>query len=624
MKRAFKSVSAAMLAAVLTTAAPSLAAAAETAAVITAADSERSQTETMYITKTCYSYEKNSSKADKVKRLYKGAAVEVASETKSFYKLKDGSYVFKKNVGEMRINWTVTRYKTPLTRYIAKDGTKARSGALPGSEIVDTLNEGEKLTIVGRTNSGFYKLQDGSYVRQTSVTAAKPVQSDSPDEGRVLNIWCWNDELQQRVISFYPGYKDNGDGTGTIGDVKVVWTINPNIDNGYQITLDAALLKQDRNYSNLISCDCLSGIGAAACSCSTADNIIDMFLVEADFADKYINSYFTLPVSDVGITDADTAGMYEYTKQIGTDENGVLKAVSWQAHSGAFAYRRSVAKEVLGTDDPEEVRKYVADWDTFNETAAKMKEKGYYMLSGYDDAYRTFSNNLSSPWVNGNNEIVIDQSLISWVKQTKEFTDKGYNNGSNMWSYQWMLDQSPGGRAFGFFYPTWGVNFVLPGNAGEEDYGDWAVCYGPQPYYWGGTWLCASYQTDNKTLVGDIMYQLTCNDEIMEQMTRDPYAQDYTNSMTAMAAIAADADYGSEFLGGQNHIAVFDEIAKSIDMSSITGYDALLNEQFRYSFTDYFMGNVDFETALNNFYCSAVVIFPNLSVPKDVPSDPFG
>ena len=32
-----------------------------------------------------------------------------------------------------------------------------------------------------------------------------------------------------------------------------------------------------------------------------------------------------------------------------------------------------------------------------------MKQAGYYMLSGYDDSYRAFSNNMSSPWVQGIN-----------------------------------------------------------------------------------------------------------------------------------------------------------------------------------------------------------------------------
>lgn len=43
----------------------------------------------------------------------------------------------------------------------------------------------------------------------------------SADTGSVLNIYCWNEEFKSRVTDHYPGYTDNGDGTGAIGDVKV-------------------------------------------------------------------------------------------------------------------------------------------------------------------------------------------------------------------------------------------------------------------------------------------------------------------------------------------------------------------------------------------------------------------
>ncbi len=451
------------------------------------------------------------------------------------------------------------------------------------------------LSLVGCANDETSTSDAGNDAGNSTVTDGGDAgNTDAAEEGKVLNIWCWNDEFQQRITKFYPGYTDNGDGTGKIGDVVVKWTINPNADNGYQIPLDAALLDQDN---------------------VAADEKIDIFLIEADYADKYVNSDYSLPVSAVGITDADTAEMYTYTKEIATDANGALKAVSWQAAPGLFAYKRSIAKAVLGTDNPDEVQTYVADWAKFDETAKKMKDAGYFMLSGYDDAYRTFSNNVSAPWVNDANEIVIDANILKWVEQTKTYTDNGYNNKNSLWSDGWAADQGPDGKVFGFFYSTWGINFTLVGNAGEAGWGDWAVCYGPQSYYWGGTWLCASYQTDNKSLVRDIMYNMTCNAEVMTPITTTPGVEDYTNNMAAMEAVA-NSDFKSDFLGGQNHIALFTENAKKIDMSNISAYDQGLNETFQAAFKDYFDGNVDYDTALANFYTNATVKYPELKKPE--------
>ena len=109
-----------------------------------------------------------------------------------------------------------------------------------------------------------------------------------------------------------------------------------------------------------------------------------MFLIEADYALKYVNSDYTLDVKDVGLTDDDLKDMYQYTKDIATDSKGKLKATTWQATPGLFAYRRSIAKDVLGTDDPDKVQEALSTWDKFDKVAEQAAAKGYKMLSGYD------------------------------------------------------------------------------------------------------------------------------------------------------------------------------------------------------------------------------------------------
>ena len=329
--------------------------------------------------------------------------------------------------------------------------------------------------------------------------AMSSLASVSLAEGSVLNVWCWNDEFQSRFNAYYPEVKEVAEdkSTTTLNDGTIVkWTINPNADNNYQNKLDEALLAQES---------------------AADDDKIDMFLIEADYALKYVDSPYTLDVrADIGLTDDELAGQYKYTQDIATAD-GVLKGVTWQATPGLFAYRRSIAKDVLGTDDPAEVQTYLSDWDKFNEVAAKAAEKGYKMLSGYDDSYRTFSNNVSAPWVDGTT-VKVDANIMKWVEQTKEFTDKGYNNKSKLWDNTWAADQGPEGKVFGFFYSTWGINFTLLGNSlatpvaegGKEEvgngiYGDYAVCEGPQSYYWGGTWICAAAGTDNAETIKNVM-----------------------------------------------------------------------------------------------------------------------
>ncbi|HLR34776.1 MAG TPA: ABC transporter substrate-binding protein [Tissierellales bacterium] len=446
----------------------------------------------------------------------------------------------------------------------------------------------------------------------TDDEGEEPVDStpDVGEEGKVLNIWGWNDEFKGLFERYFV---DEG---LLPDDVEVKFTLVPNDDNAYQNALDEALLGQAN---------------------APDDEKIDLFLVEADYALKYVDSDYTIDIlNDVGLKQEDIQGQYKYTQEIVTDGDGVIKGSSWQATPGLFAYRRSIAKDVLGTDDPEAVQEALSTWEKFHEVAEEANKKGYKMLSGYDDSYRTFSNNMSNPWVDENNNIVLDDNIVNWIKQTKEFTDKGYNNKTQLWEDPWAADQGSEGKVFGFFYSTWGINFTLLGNAldtplpdgltatsdpeafeeattGNGIFGDYGVVEGPQNYYWGGSWLCAAAGSDNLDLVQEIMRTMTCDEKTLTNITKD--TQDFTNNIKAMETLAQDDEFASAFLGGQNHIKLFTESAKGIDMSNISPYDQGLNEGIQTAFKDYFNGTIDYDTALDNFYNAAIEKYPELKRP---------
>ena len=100
----------------------------------------------------------------------------------------------------------------------------------------------------------------------------------SGDAGKTLNIWCWNDEFQSRFNDYYPEVEkvSKDKSTTTLKDGTVVkWTINPNENNNYQNKLDEALLNQEK---------------------ASADDKIDIFLIEADYALKYVDSDYTMDI----------------------------------------------------------------------------------------------------------------------------------------------------------------------------------------------------------------------------------------------------------------------------------------------------------------------------------------
>ena len=352
------------------------------------------------------------------------------------------------------------------------------------------------MALVSMALAGAMILPMAAMAGETEAAAA------AADEGKVLNIEVWNEEFKSRITDHYPGYEKTDDTHGKIGDVTVNWIITPNDDNAYQNNLDTVLP------------------GNADAS---ADDKVDMFLIEADYAKKYIDAdaNVAMPLKDLGITSDDLSKQYKYTQDVVTDANGDLRGTSWQACSAGLIYNRAAAKEVLGTDDPAEVQKAVADWDTYNETAKKMADAGYLMQSTVNDTYRVYSNNVSGPWVQ-DGKVVIDDNIKKWVDDSKAQVDAKETTTAELWSDDWSKGFYPEGKVFCYFGPAWLINFSM--KADDEKsiaaQGGWGLVNGPQGFFWGGTWICAAQGTDNPSLVKDIMLKMTTDDDIMKEIAQ--------------------------------------------------------------------------------------------------------
>lgn len=435
----------------------------------------------------------------------------------------------------------------------------------------------------------------------TTTEAAKDDASDATseaevsgsDEGKVLNIYAWNEEFKSRITDHYPGYEEVDATHGKIGDVDVVWTITPNNDNAYQNNLDQQLLKQ---------------------ADASADDKIDIFLVEADYALKYSDTDYTMAVSDLGITDDELANQYDYTKKILEDSNGVLKGVSWQSTPGALIYNREIAKDMWGSDDPAEVQKHVSDWDTFYATGSELAAKGYKLTATVNDSYRVYSNNVSSKWVE-DGKLNIDPQFKAWADAEKASYEAGQTTTGDLWSDEWSAGFYPDGKVFAYFGPAWLINFSM----GQDDEksiahaGGWGATEGPQAFYWGGTWICAATGTDNPTLVADIMRKMTTDETILKDIVSKD--SDCINNKNVLSSLVSDDSFGFSVLGGQNPFGLFTENVEKIDLSNLSAYDQGCNESFQKIMKDYFSGQyATYDEAIEAFKQDVATKYPAITV----------
>ena len=422
--------------------------------------------------------------------------------------------------------------------------------------------------------------------------------AESTEEGKVINIYSWNDEFRTRLEAVYPEVESTSE-DGTVTTLKdgteIHWIINPNQDGVYQQKLDEALLNQ---------------------ADAAADDKVDIFLSETDYVFKYTDAdaNVAMPLTDLGIDpDTDLADQYDFTKTTASDQNGVQRGSTWQCCPGLLVYRRDIAKDVFGTDDPQKVGEKVKDWDTLKATAGELKEKGYYTFASYADTFRLYGNSIDEPWVESGDTVVkVNQNIMDWVSDSKEWLDAGYFDSTvkGQWNDDWNKAMSSSSKVFAFLFPAWGIDFTLnPNWDGEE--GAWAVTNPPQEYNWGGSYIHACTGTDNPEHVKDIILSLTADKDNLLKISKDYL--DYTNTVSGMQEAAQSDEFASDFLGGQNAYEYYAPVAENIQIAPLSAYDQGCVELIQNSFSDYFQGNVDFDRAKENFETAIKERYPDIT-----------
>jgi hypothetical protein len=160
----------------------------------------------------------------------------------------------------------------------------------------------------------------------------------------------------------------------------------------------------------------------------------------------------------------------------------------------------------------------------------------------------------------------------------------------------------------GYFVSTWGFGgFALTAAGGEggATYGNWAVCEGPQPFFWGGTWIVVNPKTDNGEEARDFIISATSDeDQMSAYATSKP---EYVNNSKVMDdLISSDTVFNkviTDNMGGQNFYAALAENAKTINFNGlITEYDAKVKADFIDAVkTEYLEGGASWEDTVEAF-----------------------
>lgn len=454
------------------------------------------------------------------------------------------------------------------------------------------------------TATAFVGCGDEESSSSSSSSESSSSEAESPAEGEESPAEGEESPAEGEDAGAAEGQLDASVGVG--GDTFTVAAWNPD-DVPYLIAqwkgLDYKTVAQDLADKKVEGIDFISfGVGGGDASerydqIFTAGDDLDVYFCEADWALNYINDdEKTLDLAKLGLTDATWPNIYSYTDDIGKSESGVRKGISWQAAAGGFAYRADLAEEYLGAKTPEEMQAQVADWDKFVAAATTVNEKSNGSVALADSLgglWQAFACSRTTPWVQ-DGVVQIDDFCQKFADTAKSLWDINGVTKNGQWTDEWTASGVQG-NVMGYFVSTWGFGgFFLDAAGGAPDeeagkeagaqYGKWALCQGPTPYYWGGTWIVVNPKTDNGEEARDFIISATADEAQMKEYAVNK--PEYVNNSAVMdELIAADTVFNESITGNfkdnQNIYATLAENAKSINFNGlITAYDATCKTKF--------------------------------------------
>ncbi len=427
--------------------------------------------------------------------------------------------------------------------------------------------------------------QSAGATATTAPTQPAVVQVTDDPAVKVINIMSFTKEVPDMLTKYKELHSDF--------KYEVKTQIVSTTDGLYQPALDTALS-------------------------SGGDATPDIYTAEAAFVLKYTQgegAKYAAPYVDLGIDvekltkEADIA---KYTIDMGTNTDGKLVGLGYQATGGAFIYRRSIATATWGTDDPTQIKDKIGPgWDKFFAAAKDLKAKGYAIVSGDGDIWHAFENSSDKGWlVDG--KLHIDPKREQFLDYAKELKDNGYSNNTTDWTDAWYADMTKTAKTqvFGFFGPAWLINYVLADHSGgkkigEGTYGDWAACEPTIGFMWGGTWILGNKDTKIKKTVGDIISWITLDssDTGLQYFWANGTLNGPggTKDTVASGTVMSKSDGKLDFLNGQNMFEVFVPAGKNARGDNKTPLDESINKAFRDQVNVYTAGKKSKEQAIADF-----------------------
>ncbi len=392
-----------------------------------------------------------------------------------------------------------------------------------------------------------------------AMTGSAAEAETNTDLSGTLEVWGWTTDPQYQIEAFEKAYPN----------VTVNYTmIGTDYDTKMQTIVDNRTEGPDVFYADV----------------KTVKNYIESDAWETLNADPY----------NIDVSDSE-----DYTVKLGSDSDGNVKALSYQATPGGFWYKRDLAKKYLGTDDPDEISEMLSTTEGMLDVAEKLKEGSNgetHMFASYKDLWQFANYGMRSvAWVDGN-KFQMDDYIPEFFDLAKTVRDNDYDAKIDTWSEAWYASCADD-SVFGYAEPTWGLQYVIQTGAPDSE-GNWGLASMPAAYFNGGSYLGIYQESQNKELAAEYVKFVCTNKDFLTQYANDK--GDYT-SLKSVNKEIADGGYEEPWCAGQNTFKFFSDQMDKINTDIVTKYDDTIGNLMLNNVDLYLNGQLDKDAAIAQF-----------------------
>jgi len=267
----------------------------------------------------------------------------------------------------------------------------------------------------------------------------------------------------------------------------------------------------------------------------------------------------------------------DFALPLDMNEKGEIVTLQEDATMAGIAYKRDLAKQYFGTDDPAELEKMFNSWDAFAAKAAEVEQKSggkVHLFDGlFEDGYRMIGGEYTEPFVKDGKLNTEATFLPMYRTMEKLVKAKAFGNFES-WTAPWNASFANNSVIF-YPCPTWFVPVVIKANdkKGAGNYGLMKAPIGG--FSWGGTGLSIPKDAKNKELAWQFVKWVTLSENGAKAF------KEVNSTMTLYKpAFEQEGFYSAPdpFFGGQDIMAKFVELGKEAKSRPITKYDTIVND----------------------------------------------